>query len=72
MRKVHRITIIVAALSLPGVLAGTAITAASAATAAAAGPAATTSCQYYINASNVHIRYEPDGTDKALTNKDDL
>jgi hypothetical protein len=75
MRKAHRITIIVAALSLTGVLAGTSITAASAATAGAAaavGPAATTSCQYYINASNVHIRYEPDGTDKALTNKDDL
>lgn len=67
MRKVHRITVIVAAVCLPGAFAGTAITAASAAT-----DAATTSCQYYINASNVHIRYEPDGTDKALTNKDDL
>jgi hypothetical protein len=71
MRRAHRITVIVAAVCLPGAFAGTAITAASAAT-AAVGPRATTSCQYYINASNVHIRYEPDGTDKALTNKDDL
>jgi hypothetical protein len=80
MRITRRIGI-VAALCLPGALVVAVVPAASAATSAAVRPvahlsgsvpAASTSCQYYINASNVHIRATPNGPYKALTNEDDL
>lgn len=81
MRRTHRMTVV--ALCLPGALIAAAAPAAWAATTATVKPAihvisnfsnspASTSCQYYINAPNVHIRYEPDGTYKALTHEDDF
>lgn len=82
MRRTRRIGI-AAALCLPGALIAAAAPAASAATMTAVKPVVhirssfsntptSTSCQYHIDASNVHIRYQPNGTDKALTSKGDL
>jgi hypothetical protein len=82
MRRTRRMGI-VAALCLPGALIAAAAPAASAATGAPVKPTvhirsnfsngpASTSCQYYINAPNVHIRYEPNSTYQALTHEGDL
>jgi hypothetical protein len=70
------------ALGWPGALTAAAVPAASAATVATVKPMvhdpsdfsnvpSSTSCQYDINAPNVHIRYQPDGPDKALTHDGD-
>ena len=82
IRRTRRIGI-VAALCCPGALIAAAVPAASAATAAAVMPMVhnpsdfsnvpnSTSCLYYVNAPNVHIRYRSNGADKALTHDSDL
>ena len=74
---------IVAALCWPGALIAASAPVASAATVAAVKPMVhspsdfsnvpgSTSCQYYINAPQVHIRSAPHGTDQALTSAGDL
>ena len=72
-----------AALCCPGALIAAAVPAASAATVATVKPMvhdpsdfsnvpSGTSCLYYVNAPNVHIRYQFNGADQALTHDGDL
>ena len=81
--RARGIRIVAAALCWPGTLIAAAAPAASAATVAAVRPVvhdpsnfsnvpASTSCQYYINAPQVHIRSAPHGPDQALTSNGDL